>query len=530
MTWVRITDTSSVNLRFLIDQGLMLITAELHELFSPVLIALGGDDWTIELRPVVSRDRHGSEGSLARLDIGSYARMLRVDWHGRTRLREKLGLDDYAKKHVQLERVRQVRNAFAHPDQAADVADARSSLGIMVTFAEVAALDAHQPLSEMLAEVNALVSGVPVKGPTDERVQELRALANRQAQQISEAEEGRAKAEAAVEDAVTRANSAEATRHQVEEEAAQLRKEIAAQGAKVRDASSASAEQHRLLLDDLRARERAADQRLLDVEDAAQRAQAEADRAQATQAQASKRASQLERENDQLRTQLAETQAAATVVGSPDEIRRLLSDIQDTVTSTLAQNTASVTEPDAELPEPGGRWPYRRGDEVWTIGVDGEMYRRSDGMSLAALVGDELAGRLVDQFLAVRPSGGRVWVDEDRDASTYLDGQLVYLGRLTEDSATTEGGIALGTPLGDFKGRRYQISPGRIVERTGNTSLAPALGSDAVRALAKRLLEVRPKGGVFRVNGEGIVATYLDGGWVYAGTVRRSEWFPGHLR
>jgi hypothetical protein len=38
---------------------------------------------------------------------------------------------------------------------------------------------------------------------------------------------------------------------------------------------------------------------------------------------------------------------------------------------------------------------------------------------------------LVREFLRVRPEGGRVYVDSNGDASTQIDGRLIYLGLVT---------------------------------------------------------------------------------------------------
>lgn len=78
--------------------------------------------------------------------------------------------------------------------------------------------------------------------------------------------------------------------------------------------------------------------------------------------------------------------------------------------------------------KPGSR---TRGADRWRLSPTARtMTRLADGASLAALIGQDRARDVVERFLAIRPSGGRVWVDAEGNAVTVGDGDDVYLGRV----------------------------------------------------------------------------------------------------
>jgi superfamily II DNA or RNA helicase len=61
------------------------------------------------------------------------------------------------------------------------------------------------------------------------------------------------------------------------------------------------------------------------------------------------------------------------------------------------------------------------------------MTRMRDNVELRDVLGAAAADSIVAAFLSIRPSGGRVWVDENDSAATLVDGSPVYLGRLGLD-------------------------------------------------------------------------------------------------
>jgi hypothetical protein len=180
------------------------------------------------------------------------------------------------------------------------------------------------------------------------------------------------------------------------------------------------------------------------------------------------------------------------------------------------------------LPAPGQPWPYARGVDVWML----SGHRRklmTNGLSLDEFLTPAAAKKLVDSFLRIRPQGGRVWVDGDGDATTYVGGVLTYLGRLVDDS---HGAGAADPPVGTpcrRAGRRYDVSRRGITRRPDGAQLEQVISSDQAKAVRKRLLSVRPSGGRFFVDAAGVAVTCLDGAWVFAGRVGPGEWFPGDV-
>jgi hypothetical protein len=202
----------------------------------------------------------------------------------------------------------------------------------------------------------------------------------------------------------------------------------------------------------------------------------------------------------------------------------------EAVLARLMQPDSQVpTEQESPFPEPGKPWPFPRGREVWRLSGADRAFTTADGLwSLDELLGPELADELVESFLAIRPEGGRVWVDEDGDAVTYIDEDPIYLGCITPDPEDPRWNPPIGTPCRPGKSRRYTVTRTGVKKDDG-TLLAAVVGKTRAQAVLERLLAVRPKGGAFRVNSAGAVTTYLDGGWVFAGRVRPEEWFPGDV-
>lgn len=177
-----------------------------------------------------------------------------------------------------------------------------------------------------------------------------------------------------------------------------------------------------------------------------------------------------------------------------------------------------------EAPGPGDVWSGSRGSEEWVLSkACRNMNRSSDGQSLGNVVGAGRAAALVSQFLGIRPSGGRVWVDADGAAVTYVGGDLVYLGSLTAPTATAMApGTALPAPLG---GVRYILKRSDVEDPRTGKNLSDALGAAKGREVAQRLCTGRPEGGRIWVRSDGTVSTRKGDMYLYLGMVEPAEWF-----
>lgn len=98
---------------------------------------------------------------------------------------------------------------------------------------------------------------------------------------------------------------------------------------------------------------------------------------------------------------------------------------------------------------PGQVWHRPQGRDRWRLSpATRTLTRLRDNAALSTIISPADAKRTVDQFLRVRPSGGRVWVDEGGNAVALVDGNVVYLGHLGVDQTpvVTEDGT-LGTAV-----------------------------------------------------------------------------------
>lgn len=76
-------------------------------------------------------------------------------------------------------------------------------------------------------------------------------------------------------------------------------------------------------------------------------------------------------------------------------------------------------------------------------------------------------------------------------------------------------------------GTRYTLdSGGDIVARDDGRSLANYIGQERAASFRERLAVVRPLGGAFKVDDEGLVVTLVDGVPTYVCHVAEGEWFP----
>ncbi len=124
----------------------------------------------------------------------------------------------------------------------------------------------------------------------------------------------------------------------------------------------------------------------------------------------------------------------------------------------LENGVVPVQQGEQELPAPGQPWPYARGEDVWALSRAGRTLIAYDGqLSLDELWPRPAVDRLLDAFLEIRPEGGRVWIDGNGDATTYVDGVLTYLGPVVRDAEETQfNDPPIGTPYTP-RGNRYSV-------------------------------------------------------------------------
>ena len=525
--WDPIPNVNPRQLRFIVDQALCLLAADLNDVLEPTLRSLGGAEWHRTLAQEIARPGRRVY-DLAKLDLTAYVDLLHSQgWAGRRDLRAALMRNgDFRSVSRMLDDVVDIRNDWAHPKRKLDKETARSWLGTMTQCATTLRLAAASDLAEMLRHLLEVASGAPVSAPTPTQVRELELQIAEQQAQMRAMEEERDHSDAEREALESRATDAEEAARLAKREAGELRKRQLQLEQQMGSADAVATAQHQRELDELAREQAAVEQRRREADAEAARIDAERKAVEASWEAVAQRETDLEARDRELQSKLAEAQA--TSVRSDDLLERLRA-----LAIPAAASVAAAPEESEEeaLPEPGDPWPYRRGREVWSLSRKRMMYRQSDEVQLSEVLGTDRAAQLIDQFLRIRPSGGRVWVDVDGDAATYVGEDLVYLGRLEDDDGGESGGaLVLGTPLSDFKGRKFTVTRSGVTDRASEKTLASVRGAQIAKQVAERLIQARPKGGTYRVNPEGVAATYVGGQWVFAGKVRSSEWFPGQIR
>jgi chromosome segregation ATPase len=117
------------------------------------------------------------------------------------------------------------------------------------------------------------------------------------------------------------------------------------------------------------------------------------------------------------------------------EIEKLIASLAGTL-STINEDSPNKQNQKTQLkitrPEVGSLWNKPKGKRKITLSVgkrdlvDSKTSKPIDYISEAARM------EIAEDWLAVRPSGGRVFVDEDGDAATLLGEDLVYLGNISD--------------------------------------------------------------------------------------------------
>jgi seryl-tRNA synthetase len=142
------------------------------------------------------------------------------------------------------------------------------------------------------------------------------------------------------------------------------------------------------------------------------------------------------KEAEALREQLSELNAQKESDEITEkEIEKLIASLAGTL-STINEDSPNKQNQKTQLkitrPEVGSLWNKPKGKRKITLSVgkrdlvDSKTSKPIDYISEAARM------EIAEDWLAVRPSGGRVFVDEDGDAATLLGEDLVYLGNISD--------------------------------------------------------------------------------------------------
>lgn len=65
---------------------------------------------------------------------------------------------------------------------------------------------------------------------------------------------------------------------------------------------------------------------------------------------------------------------------------------------------------------------------------------------------------MLDALLEIRPTDGRVWVDEEGDAYTYKKHRFVYFGSIDELASPVSASPIRKAPPGYFSWRLFRLS------------------------------------------------------------------------
>jgi hypothetical protein len=516
--------------RALIDRGLLLLGDALHARVRPHLEDVYGPEWSAQVHP--------TRGRFGRRDLSSYAQCLfgRRDLSD-TRQVFRAALDvPFPKVDRVLAHALDVRNRFAHPDGPVAVRQVENDIGHLLLLAGTLKLDCVGDLHQIAREAAALSSGPPAGASVSAvRIRELEKRAERAEQAVADADRLRAQV-ASIEaerehahDEWMRAEEAlqavDAAQEEIEAKAESLRQRLGEA-----NASSILATQLQQQLD--LAEKQAAEQgeRLAKSEKKRSTLKKRLEKQSRNAEEAQRRAATAESDRDELTGSVAFTRAL--VEPEHDSTEDLLEQLQRVLAKLGDDGAAHYVkeEPEQVLPAPGEPWPHPRGVDVWILSGARRSLVTYDGqLSLDEVLPGSVVARLIDSFLTIRPEGGRVWVNENGDATTYVDGVLTYLGRLIDDSEELRfDDPPVGTPHPPA-GERYSVSTLGILRLADGASLDKRIDSARARAVLERLLVVRPSGGRYRVDSTGAVTTYLGGDWVFAGRVHAEEWFPGDV-
>lgn len=196
--------------------------------------------------------------------------------------------------------------------------------------------------------------------------------------------------------------------------------------------------------------------------------------------------------------------------------------------------TAETAEP-VEMTEPyGGEWvsatpghqwpsdiPSRR---VTMMSLQPDLFDEATRQRVAAEFGPEATSTIAG-WKATVAANATIFLTATGQAVTFISGTPIYLGTLGDVSGRGASGDMVS---GFFIPHTYTLRMNGTIEdrSSGETLDRVVLGAAAT---ADRLLDLIPTGGRLRVTTTGGVAKYVDAGWTVIASVKRDEWFPGHL-
>lgn len=141
---------------------------------------------------------------------------------------------------------------------------------------------------------------------------------------------------------------------------------------------------------------------------------------------AEKRAQQLQEEFDAKVAELNDKEFQER------QYKELLAKLAESQTVASIRGKLEGEESASEInPEPGSIWTGEKGARRLTLSVNfRELYDTKSGELLSEKYG-QLATELAQEWLRIKPQGGRVFVDSNGVATAFQGENLIYLGRVT---------------------------------------------------------------------------------------------------
>lgn len=114
------------------------------------------------------------------------------------------------------------------------------------------------------------------------------------------------------------------------------------------------------------------------------------------------------------------------------QYREILADVVKSETvNSLLKSAAKKEDSATSLIKPGSIWLGQKGSRRLTLSVNfRELYDTKSGVLLRDTYG-AAATELAQYWLEIKPQGGRVFIDEDGNATAYRGEDLIYLGKST---------------------------------------------------------------------------------------------------
>lgn len=145
---------------------------------------------------------------------------------------------------------------------------------------------------------------------------------------------------------------------------------------------------------------------------------------------------ELKKETKELRIQVSEleTQKESAKI-TETEIEKMIASLAESF-SIINEDTPKKQTRKAQLknphPEVGSVWNKPKGKRKITLSVGRRDLVDSKTSKPLDYILEESRMEIAEDWLKVRPSGGRIFVDEEGDAATLLGESLVYLGNISD--------------------------------------------------------------------------------------------------